>query len=105
MKKKAKSTPKIVPMGDRILIKPLADNERGTVLPSGIIIPDTVEKEKTDRGKVIEVGPGRQNDNGDLIPMNVSKGDVVLFQWGEKVEVDGDEYYIVGESSVLAIIK
>lgn len=105
MNKKTKSTPKIIPIGDKILIKPLSEDERGTTLPSGIIIPETVNKEKTDRGKVIEVGVGIYDDNGNLIPMNVNKGDTVLFQWGDKVEVDGEEYYIVGESNILAIIK
>ncbi|MCH7529701.1 co-chaperone GroES [Patescibacteria group bacterium] len=95
----------IKPLGDRVLIKPLSQGDRGITLPSGIIIPETVDQEKTDRGTVIAVGEGKRNNSGELIQINVTKGDIVLFQWGDKVEIDGEEYYIVGESGVLAIIS
>lgn len=104
LKKKSDKT-QIKPLGDRILIKPLSQGDRGITLPSGIIIPETVDQEKTDRGTVIAVGEGKRNDKGEFVPINVAKGDTVLFQWGDKVEIDGEEYYIVGESGVLAIIS
>lgn len=107
LKKKQKKEDKmqIIPLGDRILIKPISQGDRGVTLPSGIIIPETVNQEKTDRGTVIAVGEGKRNNNGDLVQINVTVGDTVLFQWGDKVEIDGEEYYIVGETGVLAIIN
>jgi len=95
----------IQPLGDRVLIRPMSEEEAAKKLPSGIIIPATIDKEKTDRGTVVAVGPGKVNDEGKLIPMHIKQGDKVLFQWGDKVEVDDVEYYVVSESSVLAIVK
>lgn len=92
----------IVPLGDRVLIQPQAEEETS---PSGIILPETASKEKTDRGKVVAVGEGKLNDDGTRQPMSVKKGDTVLFSWGEKVEIDDEEYYLVSESNVLAVIK
>jgi chaperonin GroES len=91
----------IEPLGDRVVIKPLAREE---VSASGIIIPDTVKKEKEERGTVIAVGAGRY-DGDDLVPMTVKKGDEVLFQtYKDTIEIDGEDYYILEESSILAII-
>lgn len=93
----------IKPLGDKVLIKP--SSEEDIKSPSGIIIPDTVDKKQTDRGIVVAVGEGRYDNNGNLIPMNLKKDDKVLYQWGDKVEYDGNEYYVVSESNILAIIK
>ncbi len=95
----------IRPLGDRVLIKPVSEEESAKTLPSGIIIPATVDKEKTDRGTVVAVGPGKMNESGKTVPMQVRVGETVLFQWGDKVEVDGTEYFVVSESSILAILK
>ena len=105
MKKNSKDTLNITPLGDKVLVKPLTEDEMGTRSPSGIIIPDTVDREKTDRGTVIAVGEGGYNNNGDLIPMRVKEGMKVLFQWGDKVELQGEEYYLVGENNILAILN
>ena len=95
----------IRPLGDKVLIRPLADDEIGTTSPSGIIIPETVEREKADRGEVVAVGPGRWNEDGEKhVPLSVSVGDSVIFQWGDKVEYQGVEYYLVSESNISAII-
>ena len=96
---------KLRPLGDKVLIKPLTDDEMGTRSPSGIIIPDTIDREKADRGKIMAVGEGRQNDDGDLIPMRVKVGMKVIFQWGDKIELQNEEYYLVGESNILAILE
>ena len=104
-KKSSKGISNIMPLGDKVLIKPLSEEEMGIKSPAGIIIPDTVDREKADRGKVIAVGAGRHNDSGKLIPMEVKEGQKVIFQWGDKVELEGEEYYLVGESNILAIIK
>jgi chaperonin GroES len=94
----------IQPLGDRILLKEKTDaQEKKTA--SGIIIPVTVHDDKGGKvGKVIAVGSGRYED-GKLIPVSVQAGDEVLFQWGDKVKIDGEEYYIVKESELLAIIN
>jgi chaperonin GroES len=104
MKKDAKKVG-VAPLGDRVLIKP-ADNGEGQKLPSGIIIPDTIDKEKPEQGRVIAVGTGRRSDNGDIIPMSVKVGDTVLFsKYGyDDVKVDGEEYLIVSENNILAIL-
>ena len=92
----------IQPVGDRVVVKPSSNEE---VSASGIIIPDTVKKEKAERGIVVAVGPGRF-EKGQLVPMNVKKGDEVIFEqtYRDPIEIDGDEYYIFSESSILAII-
>jgi chaperonin GroES len=105
MKKGASTKPSIRPIADKILIKPLSDEELGTKSPSGIIIPETINRERADRGTVIAVGEGKRDDNGKIIPPRVRKGDRVIFQWGDKFELNGEEYYLVGESNVLAVIE
>lgn len=92
-------------MGDRVLVKPATPEKIKT--QSGIIIPDTVDKEKPEQGKVIAVGAGKRNDNGDLVPLQVKKGDMVVFsKYGpDEVTIDGEEYYIIREESLLAVIK
>lgn len=97
------TTPSIKPLGDRVVVRPSREDEKK--LPSGIIIPDTVDKEKPATGVVIAVGPGRYDD-GELVPMQVKVGDRVLFsKYGyDEVKHDGEEYYILSESSVLAVL-
>jgi chaperonin GroES len=92
----------IKPLGDRVLIEPLVEGE---VNKGGIIIPDTA-KEKPQEGKVIAVGTGNVDENGKKIPFNVKPGDVVLLPkyGGTEVKMDGKEYQIVSEDSILAII-
>jgi len=98
-----KKLSKIIPNGDRILIKPLSEEDE--VSPSGIIIPDTVEKEKTDRGEVIAVGAGKIGEDGKVIPMQIKKGQIVIFQWGDKIQFNKEEHYLVIESNILAILE
>jgi len=104
-KTKAKSKTGIIPLGDKVLIKPLSFEEMGKKSPAGIIIPETVDRERADRGKVIAVGAGKRDEHGKLVPLEVKEGDTVIFQWGDKIEIDNEEYYVVSESGVLAIIK
>jgi chaperonin GroES len=100
-----KTSLSIQPLGDRVVVKPLEANEE-KVLASGIIIPETADKEKPSKGKVMAVGPGRYDD-GDLIPMSVKPGQTVLFsKYGyDEVKVDGVEYFILAESQILAVIE
>lgn len=94
---------KIQPLGDRVVVKPVKEEE---VTKSGIVLPDTVEKEKKQEGEVVAVGPGKLLENGTRAPMDVKIGDTVLFEkWGgEEVEIDDVEYKIVEGEKILAIL-
>ena len=94
----------IIPLGDRILIKPLSEDKK---TKGGIILPDTISKERPEQGKVIAVGDGRITDEGKRVPMSVKKGDTVIFaKYGpDEIKVGDEEYLIVREDSILAIIK
>ena len=98
------SKKEIIPLGDRVLVKP-AEKEKKT--KSGIIIPDTVDKERPEIGKVVAVCAGKVTDEGKVIPLKVKAGDTVLFsKYGpDEVKYEGEEYLIVSESNILAIIK
>ena len=92
----------IQPLGDKVLVKITAEEK---ISPSGIIIPETAKQEKSDRGTVVAAGPGRMDENGKRLPMDVKVGDTVLFQWGDKIEYGGEEYYLVSETNISAVIK
>lgn len=95
---------KIRPLADRILIKEDTESKEQKTA-SGIIIPVSAQEEKAGRrGVVVAVGPGKTEDS-KLIPVNVKIGDKVLFQWGDKIIVDNEEYFIVRESEIMAVIK
>ncbi len=91
---------KLQPLGDRILVKPLAKEE---VTRGGIVLPDTV-KEKPQEGQVIAVGSGKRNEKGQVIPMDVAVGDVVLYAkyGGTEIKLEGEDYMILRESDILA---
>jgi chaperonin GroES len=94
---------KFRPLGDRVLVKRV---EEETKTKGGIIIPDTA-KEKPQEGEVIAVGPGARDDNGKIQPLDVKKGDRILFgKWsGTEVKVDGDDLLIMKESDVLGVVE
>jgi chaperonin GroES len=94
----------IRPLADRVVVKPMVKEEKSV---SGIIIPDTVDKEKPAKGTVVAVGPGRYNDDGKRIPMDVKVGDKVFFKkpWDEPIKVDDVEYYVLSESEITLILK
>ncbi|MEA2701381.1 MAG: chaperonin GroES [Candidatus Parcubacteria bacterium] len=102
----AKATKNIAlsPLGDRVVVEPASKEE---VSASGIIIPDTAKAEKPERGTVIAVGPGKFGDDNERVPMTVKVGDTVIFsKYGfDEVKVDGKEYLILSESSVLAVVN
>lgn len=97
----------IKPLGDRVLVEPLSDEEREKTTKLGIVIPDTVEKEKSERGRVIAVGPGKMTDEGKLIPLSVKKGQVIIFsKYGpDEIKVGDKEYYIIKEDNILAVLE
>ncbi len=104
MSKNIDISKKIKPLQDRVLIKEETENkERKTA--SGIIIPVTINEDKgSKKGEIVAIGNGHYED-GKLIPITVKVGDTVLFQWGDKIKIDNEEYYIVKENELLAIIK
>ena len=93
---------KIRPVGDRVVVKPSAKEE---ITKSGIVIPDTA-KEKPQEGTVVAVGSGRLLDNGDRAPIDVHEGDRILFAkyGGTEFKLDGEEYLVLKENDILAII-
>ncbi|PJA76203.1 co-chaperone GroES [bacterium CG_4_9_14_3_um_filter_65_15] len=92
---------KLKPLADRVVVAPM---EKET-MKGGIIIPDTA-KEKPQQGKIIAAGPGQISDSGERVPPEVKKGDIVLYgkYAGTEVNVDGNDYLILRESDVLAIL-
>lgn len=93
---------KITPLSDHVLIEPLREDKK----KGGIILPETVEKERQERGKIIATGPGKLKD-GKHVSLEVKKGDIVLFtKYGpNEIKIDGKEYLIAKEEDILAIIK
>jgi chaperonin GroES len=94
---------KIQPLGDRVLVEPIKEDE---VKKGGIIIPDTA-KEKPQQGKVIAVGSGKLDDNGKVIPLHVKKGDKVLMPkyGGTEIKIDNKDYLILREEDILGVIE
>jgi len=94
---------KLRPLADRLVVKPLEQEEEKH---GGIIIPDTA-KEKPEKGEVVEVGPGKLDENGKRVALEVKKGDRVLFgkYAGTEIKVDGQELMILREEDVMAVIE
>ncbi|MFA6130923.1 MAG: co-chaperone GroES [Patescibacteria group bacterium] len=92
------------PVGDHVIVKPL-ENEK--VTNSGIIIPETVEKERSERGEIIAVGPGKLLKSGARQSMEVAVGDKVIFKKyaPDEVELDGVTYLVIRADEIMAIIK
>ncbi len=92
------------PLHDNIIVKQLEEEK---VTKSGIIIPDTTKGEKKEQGEVIAVGKGRLNDKGELVPLEVKVGDKILFSKysPSEIKIDDQEYLVMRESDVLAIIE
>jgi len=94
----------IKPLSDHILIEPITVEEK---TKSGILLPDTAEKERPEQGRVIATGPGKKTLTGKVIPMDVKKGDKVLFtKYGPtEIKIDNKEYLIARQEDILAIIE
>ena len=102
--KKLQNKAGIMPLGDRVLVKPFG-LEEGLVTSFGIVLPDSA-KEKPEQGKVVAVGPGKRGEDGKLVPVALKVGDKVMFsKYGyDEIKVDGTEYYLVREENVLAVL-
>ncbi|MFH1564434.1 MAG: co-chaperone GroES [bacterium] len=95
---------KIKPLGDRVIIKPIAKTEQ---TKSGIILPDTVEGEKPEQGEIIAVGSGKLLENGERAQMSVKVGDKVLFKKysPDEIKVEGEKVLVLEEGDILAILE
>lgn len=91
------------PLADRVVVKPLEEEE---TTKGGIVLPDTA-KEKPQKGEVVAVGPGKLGEDGKPIPMEVKVGDKIIFAkyGGTEVKYDGEEYLIMRESDILAVVE
>lgn len=94
---------KFRPLHDRVLVKRIESEEK---TKSGIIIPDTA-KEKPQEGEVIATGPGLRHDNGSIIPLDVKKGDRILFgKWsGTEIKVNEEDFLVMKESDIMGVIE
>jgi chaperonin GroES len=94
---------KFRPLHDRVVVKRVDED---TKTKGGIIIPETAQ-EKPMQGKIIAVGPGARDESGKLVPLDVKKGDTVLFgKWsGTEVKIDGDELLIMKESDIMGVLE
>lgn len=92
------------PLSNRVFIEPLEEEK---ITKSGIVLPDTAEKEKPVRGKILATGPGKLNEKGERVPMSVKVGDTVLFKkYGpDEIEIEGKKYLVGDEEDVLAILE
>ena len=91
-------------LSDYVLIEPIKEEEK---TKSGILLPETADKERPEQGNVIAVGPGKRNDEGNLIPMDLKVGQKVLFTKysPNEIKVEGKEYLIAKQEDILAIIE
>lgn len=92
------------PLHSNVIVKAIADE---TVTKLGLVLPDTVNKEKPEKGEVVATGPGRLLDNGQLAPMSVKVGDKVMFRKysPDEIKHDGQEYLIIKEQDIMLIIE
>ena len=92
------------PLANRVFLEPIAEDK---ITKSGIVLPDTAEKEKPIQGRVVAVGPGKRNDQGNLLPLAVKVADLVLFKkYGpDEIEIDGKKYLVADEDDILAILE
>src|SRR5581483_11851041 len=94
---------KLIPLADKLVLRPIVQEE---VLSSGIVIPDTA-KEKPNQGEVIAVGPGRRDDDGKIVPMEVAVGDRVLYAkyTGQEIKVENEELIVLSERDILCKVE
>ena len=94
---------KLIPLSDKLVLKPIVQEE---VLSSGIVIPDTA-KEKPNQGEVVAAGPGRRDEDGKVIPMEISVGDRVLYAkyTGQEIKVENEEYIVLKETDILCKVE
>lgn len=94
----------IKPLADYLIVRPLTED---TVTASGIVLPDTIDKEKAEKGEVVFAGPGRTLDNGSVSAMSVKVGDKVMFKKyaPDEIKIEGEDYLVIRESDVMLVIE
>ena len=92
------------PLHDHVIVKAITEDE---VTKAGIVLPDTVDKEKPEKGEVVAVGPGKIMDNGQRAPMSVKVGEKVMFKKysPDEIKVDDEEYLVISEGDIMAILE
>ncbi len=92
------------PLHNQVIIKPIKES---TATPSGLVLPETAEKERPEKGEVIAAGPGKLQDNGQRSPMSVKIGDQVVFKKysPDEIKINGQEFYVIREDDIIAIIE
>jgi len=92
------------PLHDHVIVKPITEDE---VTKAGIVLPDTVDKEKPEKGEVVAVGPGKIMDSGQRAAMSVGVGDKVMFKKysPDEIKVDGEEYLVISDSDIIAVLE
>jgi chaperonin GroES len=92
------------PLSSNLFLEPIEEEK---MTAGGIVLPETAQKEKPVKAKVVAVGPGKKNDKGEFQPMAVRVGDTVLFKnsWPNEVELEGKKYLVVDEEDILAVIE
>lgn len=107
-KKSSKDDKRVIvrPLGDKVLVSVKSSTD-GQQTKSGIIIPETINKERPEEGVVVAVGEGRRLDNGQILPLRIKVGDRIVFsKYGpDEIKIDDQEYLIVSESNILAVIE
>ncbi len=95
---------KLKPLSNNVIVKALLSEE---ITKSGIVLPDTIDKEKPEKGEIIACGAGKLLDNGQVAPMSVKVGDQVMFKKysPDEIKIDGQEYLVLSESDIIAIIE
>ncbi|KKU49117.1 co-chaperone GroES [Candidatus Uhrbacteria bacterium RIFCSPLOWO2_12_FULL_46_10] len=95
---------KLRPLSDHVIVKPLKENE---TTKSGIVLPDTVDKEKPEKGEVVAIGPGKLMENGQRAAMSVKVGDKVVFKKysPDEIKVEDEEVLVLNESDIIAVIE
>jgi chaperonin GroES len=103
MFKEVRMASKLIPLADKLVLRPIVQEE---VLSSGIVIPDTA-KEKPNQGEIIAVGPGRRDDDGKIVPMDVMVGDRVLYAkyTGQEIKVENEELIVLSERDLLCKVE
>jgi chaperonin GroES len=96
--------PNLKPISDKLVVEPMTEDE---VTKAGIILPDTVNKERPEKGKVIAVGPGKLLDNGQRAAMEIKVGDIVVFKKysPDEIKIEDKEYLVLSENDIMAIIE
>ncbi len=92
------------PLHDHVIVKAITEDE---ITKSGIVLPDTVDKEKPEKGEVVAIGPGKLMDSGQRAPMSVKVGEKVMFKKysPDEIKVDGKEYLVISEGDIIAVME